>query len=149
MPPRPTLPRPIRPQALAMLIVDRALALGVTHPVRLAVDAPPWAGLPLAQLVVAALTERAVPVLPVGTRDFLRAASLRLERGRDDPDAFYTDWVDFEALRRVALDPAGPEGSRRQLPSLWDADRARDTRADYHTVTDDPVVVVDGAFVLG
>lgn len=89
------------------------------------------------------------PVDVVEVADFLRAASLRLERGRDDSDAFYEDWVDVDALRREVLDPLGPDGSRRWLPTLWDAQRDRATRADYRTATDDAVVLVRGWFLLG
>lgn len=88
-------------------------------------------------------------MISVDVRDFLRAASLRFERGRDDPDAFYEDWVDLAGLRREVLDPLGPGGSRSWLPTLWDAERDRASRAGYRTASADAVVVVRGWFLLG
>lgn len=41
----------------------------------------------------------------ISADDFLRPASLRFERGKQDPDARYTDWLDLGALRREVLDP--------------------------------------------
>jgi hypothetical protein len=74
---------------------------------------------------------------------------VRLERGRDDPDAFFESWIDIQAIRREVGEPAGPGGSLRVLPTLWDAERDRATRADYVTLADTTVLVVDGWFLLG
>jgi hypothetical protein len=142
-------PRPATPEAIAALVAARADAVDVGHPVRLLVDEPPWAGLRLAHLVADALAELPRHVVLVDAADFLRPASLRLERGRDDPDAFYEAWIDLAALRREVLEPAGPDGSRQLLPSLWDAAADRATRADYVSVPEHGVVVVAGWFLLG
>ena len=142
-------PRPATPEAIAALVAARADALDVGHPARLLIDEPPWAGLRLARLVAAALEALSRQVLLVDVADFLRPASLRLERGRDDPDAFYEDWIDVAALRREVLEPAGPGGTRRLLPSLWDASADRATRADYVAMPDGSVVIVAGWFLLG
>jgi hypothetical protein len=130
---------------LAAVIADRHPG----HPLRVAVDGPPWAGIDVVTGLVDRLVATGRPVDVVDVADFLRAASLRLERGRDDSDAFYEDWIDVDALRREVLDPLGPDGSRRWLPTLWDAQRDRATRADYRTTTDDTVVLVRGWFLLG
>jgi len=88
------------------------------------------------------------PAVVVRVADFLRPASVRLERGRDDSDAYYDDWIDTGALQREVLEPAGPDGTRRLLPTLWDAERDRATRADYVELADHAVVIVDGWFLL-
>lgn len=87
--------------------------------------------------------------LHVSTQDFLRPASLRLERGRTDPNVFYDGWFDVAGLRRELLDPLGPGGTGRVLPSLWDAVADRATRADYVTVPPGGVVIVSGPLLLG
>lgn len=138
--------RPETPHGVAALVA-RHIA-GLRSPARVAIDGPPWAGLPLADLVADALVAESRPPLIVRVCDFLRPASLRLERGRDDPDAYYEDWVDLGALRREVLEPAGPGGSRQVLPTLWDAERDRATRAAYVPVPEHGVVVVDGWFLL-
>jgi hypothetical protein len=141
-------PTPLTPGGLAELVAQRVAAVRVGHPVRVAVDGPPWSGLDLAALAVDALERWSRPALIVRVTDYLRPASLRWERGRDDPDAFYDDWVDVAGLRREVLEPCGPGMSHRVLPALWDAARDRATRADYRQLPPDGVVVVDGWFLL-
>jgi hypothetical protein len=137
---------PVSPERLAGLVADLALAapglrLGVDGPV--AEDAHA-----LADAVGAVLMARAVPVARVCADDFLRARSLRLERGADDPDAFAHSWYDLPALRREVLDPMAPGlAARGWLPRLRDpvADRPyRDPRQDATAGT---VVVLDGRFL--
>jgi hypothetical protein len=143
---------PTSPEALVDRIADAALHASSTGPpraVRVAIDAPPWSGLDLTSGLPASLLSRGRTAYVVDVRDFLRPASVRLERGRDDPDAFYEDWIDLAALRREVLEPLAPGGSGRMLPALWDAQRDRATRAAYVDVPDDAVVIVAGWFVLG
>jgi hypothetical protein len=138
-----------------LAIVDRIadavvrVSAGGAPPVRLAVDAAPWSGLDLVADLPAALLSRGRTAYVVDVRDFLRPASVRLERGRDDPDAFYEDWLDLEGLRREVLEPVAAGGSRRILPTLWDARQDRATRAEYVDVPRDAVIVVSGWFLLG
>ena len=67
----------------------------------------------------------------VDAADYLRPASVRLEFGRTDPDEFLDGWLDVGGLRREVLDPAGPDGSGRVLPRLWDAAADRAYRDRY------------------
>ena len=70
---------------------------------------------------------RAAVVVPAA--GFYRPASVRLEHGRTDPDARYSDWLDVRALAREVLDPLGPGGSGEYLPVLWAVERDRAARA--------------------
>jgi hypothetical protein len=133
---------------VAALVAAAAARLQLDHPVRVAVDAPPWSGLELAPRVLDALGPWSRPGLLVRCTSFLRPASLRLERGRDDADAFYEDWLDRGALAREVLTPAGPGGWLQVLPARWDATRERSTRASYVVLPASAVVVVDGWFLL-
>lgn len=140
---------PTTREAVVARVADAVAAEGAAAPVRVAVDGPPWSGLDLATDLPTDLTARGWTAYVVDVRDFLRPASVRLERGRDDPDAFYEDWLDLAALGREVLEPLSPGGSRRILPSLWDAERDRATRADYVEVPPRSAVVVTGWFLLG
>jgi hypothetical protein len=84
----------------------------------------------------------------VSAASFTRPASVRLERGRTDPDALYELALDAGALVREVLAPLGPGGDGRYLPSLWDIDRDRATRAGYATADPTTVLVVDGSLLL-
>jgi hypothetical protein len=145
-------PRPIAADRLADEVaglVDRAAA-SARHVLRVAIDGHPAAGTAdLADALVDPLRLLGHPVLRVSGEWFLRPASIRLERGRTDPDSYYDDWLDVAALRREVLDPLGPGGSGRYLPTLWDPGTDRSTRASYVAAPPNAVLVLDGTLLLG
>ncbi|MFJ2775153.1 uridine kinase [Kitasatospora sp. NPDC087315] len=144
--------RPISPERLADLLADRVTALPGAGQrwLRVAVDgaaaARPGA---LADALVEPLRLRGRPALRVSAADFLRPASVRLEYGRHDPDAFHDLWLDDGALTREVLDPLEPGGSGRVLPSLRDPATDRATRAPYTTMPPGGVLLLDGPLLLG
>lgn len=141
--------RPLTPDALLDEIAAAVVAVG-DGTVRVLLDgAPPARPDLVADGLVDRLRVRSRAVLRVSAWDFLRPASVRLERGRTDPDAFYDDWLDAGALVREVLGPAGPGGSRRVLPRLWDVATDRAVRADREVLADGGVVLVDGPLLLG
>ncbi|GAA3226944.1 uridine kinase [Nonomuraea helvata] len=140
--------RPISRDALVEELAEKVAA----HQgwVRVAVDGAPAARPEtLADELVAPLRLRGRPVLRVSAGDFLRPASLRLEHGRTDPDAFYEDWLDAKALTREVLEPLDPGGSGQVLPRLWDSRVDRAYRAPYQELPPGGVVIVDGTLLLG
>jgi hypothetical protein len=145
-------PRPIAAARLADEItdvVDRAAAQ-CPHVLRVAVDGhPATSPARLADALVDPLRLLGRPVLRVSSDWFLRPASLRWERGRTDPDAFYDDRLDLDALQREVLDPLGPAGSGRYLPTLWDPAADRATRAPYVQAPPSSVLILDGTLLLG
>jgi hypothetical protein len=141
--------QPISPEVLVEDLVERIRAAPRGW-LRVAVDGPPAAAPgDLADALVDPVRAAGRPALRVRAEDFLRPASLRLEFGRTNPDAFYEGWLDEAGLRREVLDPAGPGGSGRVLPTLWNAAADRATRAPYRTLDPGTVVLVSGAFLLG
>ncbi|MGN6334142.1 MAG: uridine kinase [Motilibacteraceae bacterium] len=140
--------RPLTPQALAAEVVERVAAL--PGRVRVAVDGAPAARPEvLADALVEPLRVLGRPVARVPAAGFWRPASVRLEHGREDPDAFYEDWLDAGALAREVLDPLEDPGPAHYLPSLWDPVTDRATREPYAEAPEGLVVVVDGALLLG
>lgn len=116
--------------------------------VRLGVDGPVQADTAwLADLVAGRLTALAIPVARVSAEHFLRARSLRLEWGRDDPDAFLQGWYDVGALRRDVLDPLGPGGSGQWLPRLRDPVTDRPFRDRPEPAAPGTVAVLEGRFL--
>ena len=142
--------RPISPSLLVEELADRIVAERPSSWARVAIDGAPAARPEdLADALVDPLRLRGREVIRVSARDFLRPASLRLEFGRDDPDVFYTDWLDTGGLSREVLMPLGADGSGRVLPALWDSVIDRAARAAYVTVPEHGVLVVDGTLLLG
>jgi hypothetical protein len=117
---------------------------------RVAVDGPEVAA---PDRLAAALADRLPalgrPAVVVPADGFYRPASLRLEHGRTDPDARYTDWLDAGALTREVLAPVGPGGSGEYLPVLWDVERDRAARARVRPAPADGVLLVPGALLQG
>ncbi len=142
--------RPISPSLLVEELADRIAAEPRSSWVRVAFDGAP-AARPgrLADELVDPLRLRGREVVRVSSGDFLRPASLRFEYGRTDPDAFYTHWLDTGALVREVLGPLEPDCSGRILPTLWDADADRATRAPYVIVPRGGVLLLDGVLLLG
>lgn len=147
-------PRPVAPAALPELLADLCQAAVGEQPgqgrLRVAVDGAPAADpAALADATAVLLRARGRPVARVSAGDFLRPASVRLEHGRTDPDAYLDDRLDRSALRRELLDPWGPGGSGQYLPTFWDAGRDRATRAAYRPAPAGGVLLCDGALLLG
>lgn len=117
---------------------------------RIAVDGAPAARpAELADALAAALPALGRPVLRVSAATFWRPASQRLEYGHEDVDAYYQLWLDTGALRREVLEPLGPGGTGRALPSLRDPATDRSTRAGYVELPPGGVLVLDGSLLLG
>jgi hypothetical protein len=145
-------PRPVAADRLADEVADivNQSAAACSHVLRVAVDAHPAASpAALADALVDPLRLRGRPVLRVSAEWFLRPASLRFEHGRTDPDAFYEDRLDLAGLRRELLEPLGPDGSGLYLPTLWDPETDRATRAGYEPAPAGAVLILDGTLLLG
>jgi hypothetical protein len=124
--------RPVSFDVLVEELADRFAGAEAGRRLRVAVDGAPAAGpAALADALVGPLRVRGRPAVRVDAGDFLRPASVRLEHGRTNPDAFYDGWLDEPALRREVLDPAGPGGTGRIVTRLWDARTDRATREPY------------------
>lgn len=120
-----------------------------TH-LRMAFDGAPAAEPErLADALVDPLRRHGHPTLRVELRDWLRPASVRLEQGRTNPDAYYEQWYDLGALGRELLGPLAPSGTGRVLPAYWDAGTDRSARASYVDVPDGGVLLLSGPLLLG
>jgi hypothetical protein len=100
----------------------------------------------LAADLAAALTALGRPVGHVRAATFWRDASVRLEYGHHDIDA-YLSWLDAAALRREVLDPAAASGS--YLPSLRDPRTNRATRSEPVQLPPGGFVIVSGSLLSG
>ena len=116
---------------------------------RVAVDGPGCAEpIMFAHSLVTPLRARGRAANVIAADTFWRDASLRLESGREDVDSF-ADWLDENTLRREVLDPLGPNGQGRYLPSLRDPHTNRVTREPARAATDGEIVIVAGELLLG
>jgi hypothetical protein len=103
----------------------------------------------LAAAVADRLPPRGRAAVVVRATGFYRPASLRLEHGRTDADARYSDWLDAGALTREVLGPVGPGGRGTYLPVLWDVERDRSARAVRRVMPPGGVLLVPGPLLQG
>ncbi|WP_020671491.1 hypothetical protein [Amycolatopsis nigrescens] len=144
--------RPISFDALAAELTELVAGMTGTGWVRVLIDGARTDGTDTAALADAMTDPLRVlgrPVLRVRAADFLRPASLRFERGKQDADARYTDWLDADGLRREVLAPLAPGGTGTVLTALWDADRDRATRLARTPLPTGGVLLLDGELLLG
>jgi hypothetical protein len=142
-----------RPISLALLVeelTERVLSITDRPWLTVAIDGAAGATdtATLADSLTEQLRVNGRETLRVSAKNFLRQASLRFERGKKDPDARYTDWLDAAGLRREVLAPLAPGGNGTVLPALWDAQRDRATRMDRVTLAPRGVLVLDGELLL-
>jgi len=118
--------------------------------VRVAVDGVDGAGkTTFADALAATLTMRGRAVLRASVDGFHAPAARRHRRGRTSPEGFFHDSYDLAALRRVLLDPLGPDhaGPRRVRTAVHDLATDADPGGPWVDVHDATVVVVDGIFL--
>jgi hypothetical protein len=143
-------PSPVAPERVPELLADLIAARQPGHPLRVAVDGADAARpANLADALVDPLRLRGRTAIRISATWFLRPASVRLEYGHEDAEAYYTGWLDIQALQREVLDRLGPGGDLRYLPTLWDPERDRATRAGYQLANADAVLILDGPLLLG
>ncbi|CAM5686029.1 Uridine kinase OS=Streptomyces fumanus OX=67302 GN=GCM10018772_65790 PE=4 SV=1 [Streptomyces fumanus] len=102
----------------------------------------------LAERVAETLRVLGRPSLVVGTAGFLRPASVRLQYGHQDLDAYYDGWYDTGALWREVFGPLEPGGDGRVLPDLWDPVTDRATRSPYTTLPPGGFLLLHGPLLL-
>lgn len=126
----------------------RIEALDLGRPVRVAVDGITAAGkTTFADALAVALGRVGRSVIRVSMDGFHHPRAVRHRQGRASAVGYYEDAYDMAGLRRVLLDPLGPDGDRRYRRAVIDL--AADTPVDDPAVEarPDDVLVVDGSFL--
>src|ERR1700753_1233190 len=120
-----------------------------SHPLRVAVDGPPAAGkTTLADELALLLRSRGREVIRASAESFHLPRARRYRRGEFSPEANYHDSFDYDTLRRVLLDPLGPDGDRRYQHAVYDFDTDIVWPPPVTTAPADAVLLLDGVFLL-
>jgi uridine kinase len=120
-----------------------------SHPLRVAVDGPPAAGkTTLADELALLLRGRGREVIRTSTESFQLPRAQRYRRGEFSAEANYHDAFDYDALRRVLLDPLGPGGDRRYQQAVYDLETDTGVSQPAATASRDAVLLLDGVFLL-
>jgi uridine kinase len=130
---------------LAHLVSEHA----VTHTMRVAVNGPDAAGkTTLADELAVKLRQTGRSALRVSFDDFHRPRHERYQRGPLSAEGYFRDCFDFSALRRLVLQPLGPDGDGRFQPALRDYRTEALYQQPAQVAPVRSVLVVDGVFLL-
>ena len=118
------------------------------HVVRVAVDGVDGAGKTVfADELAEALQCREIAVLRASVDGFHHPPPIRYRRGRGSPQGFFLDSYDYDAVRRLLLDPLDGSGPRRVVRRIYDVHAEAPVEPVSETVTDVEVLVFDGIFL--
>jgi uridine kinase len=135
--------------ALLRHLAETVGSVSANHPTRVAVDGPPAAGkTTLADELAGILRDQGREVVRATIDDFLLPRDQRYRRGEFSAEGCYFDTHDYEALKRVLLDPLGPAGDRRFQPGVYDHTTDAVVSPPATTAPADAVLVFDGVFLL-
>ena len=130
-------------------LVGTIESVTIPHPLRVAVDGPPAAGkTTLADELALLLRSRGREVIRATTESFQLPRAQRYRRGEFSPEANYHDAFDYDTLRRVLLDPLGPDGDRCYQQAVYDLDTDAALSPPVTTAAADAVLRLDGVFLL-
>lgn len=120
-----------------------------THTVRVAVNGPDAAGKStLADELATTLRQAGRPALRISFDDFPRPRQERYRRGALSAEGYFRDSFDYDALRRLVLDPLGPTGDGRYQRVLMDFETETPYQGPAETAPPNAVLLVDGVFLL-
>ncbi|MYW01032.1 cytidylate kinase family protein [Streptomyces sp. SID3343] len=118
------------------------------HPLRVAIDGPPGAGkTTLADELAAVLRAQGRKVVRATIDDFLFPRAQRYRRGQYSAEGCYFDAHDRDAMRRVLLDPLGPDGDRRFRTAIYQRETDTTVSLPVATAPADAVLLFDGVFL--
>jgi uridine kinase len=127
-----------------------AVAVRTTaHPTRVAIDGRPAAGkTTLADELAVVLRAQGREVIRATIEGFLLPQAERYRRGEYSAEGCYHDSFDLDGLRRVLLDPLGPNGDRRYQSAVYDKPTDSALSLAVTTAAANAVLLFDGVFLL-
>ena len=135
-------------QALVTGVATRVAATAV-HRLRVAIDGYTGSGKTIfGHELAAALRELGRPTLRASLDDFKQPWSERHLYDRESGEGYYRNAYDFDATRRLLLEPAGPDGSGQVVLCSIDPLTQIQHRDVVVRAPDDAVLVVDSVFAF-
>jgi len=138
-------------EAHASLLAGLADAIAGFDPdrrIRVAIDGVDGAGkTTLADALAPLVAAKGRPVIRASVDGFHNPQNLRYARGRYSPDGFYLDSYDYDAFRRLLLDPLSPDGSGRYAAKRFDLDSDEPFDLNPQQAGPTAALIVDGIFL--
>jgi uridine kinase len=135
----------------ASLLSRLAILVTSLHPeriVRVGIDGVDGAGkTTLADALAPVIAGMGRSAIRASVDDFHHPQAIRYARGRYSPDGFYLDSYDYDAFRKLLLDPLSPNGSRRFIAKSFDYRMDQPVAPDPKQVEPASALIVDGIFL--
>jgi uridine kinase len=135
----------------ASLLVRLASAIVGLHPnriIRVAIDGVDGVGkTTLADALASLVGNRGRSAIRASVDDFHNPRAVRYARGKYSPDGFYLDSYDYDAFRKLLLDPLGPDGSGRYVARRFDHRTDRLVEDEARQAPPSAALIVDGIFL--
>lgn len=129
--------------AMVGMLVELIASRRVAHVLRVAVDGPDAAGKTTLAAELAASLPGAIHLTIDG---FHRPRAVR--HRHPGPEGYYHDSFDYDAVRRLVLEPLGPAGDRRYRTAGYDYRADRPVEQPLRRAADGAVLLFDGVFLL-
>ncbi|HEY1015471.1 MAG TPA: hypothetical protein VGE07_22375 [Herpetosiphonaceae bacterium] len=134
--------------ALLRLVADRILALPAAPAARVAIDGVDGAGKScFRDELAAALAPAGRQLILASVDSFHQPRAARYRQGRDSPQGFFEDSYDYQAFRRLLLDPLSPGGDGRFRAAAFDHRRDSPVEAPEQRAAPGAILLVDGIFL--
>ena len=138
----------LRSQLLEQL-ADRLIAIRQPHPLRVAIDGIDAAGKTfLADELSQTLQTRECPVLRASVDGFHHPQEIRHQRGAISPEGYYYDSFDYNALKRLILEPLGPAGNRQYQTAMFSFRSDASILSSVRLADAKSILLFDGVFLL-
>lgn len=133
------------------LLATRILALRPGHPTRVGIDGRSAAGKSTFARALAERVRAAGRACYVCELDDFHPPGHKHRSAAgyfDSLEKYLADGYDFASFRRLAIDPAGPAGSRRCQLAMWRSYEDEPYPEQWVTLDEDAVLVAEGGFLL-
>lgn len=140
--------RKVSRDCLVGMFVDLIASRRPRRVLRVAVDGPDTAGKTTLADELADNLAGIREVIRASIDGFHQPQRVRHRRGRLSPEGFYHDSFDYAAIRRLVLDPLGPDGDRRYRVAAYDYRLEAAVDTPVREASDGAVLVFDGVFLL-
>lgn len=138
----------IRPEILARL-ASALTAAETPYTLRVAIDGRSGAGkTTFADELAEAIIKIGRPVIRTSIDGFHRPKAERYARGRYSPEGYYHDARDLGAVRRLLLDPLGPNGDGLYRTEFLNLETDASVDQAPRLAAPDTILLVDGTFLL-
>ena len=93
------------------------------------------------------LQDRQRRVISATSDRFMNPAAIRWRQGKESPEGFYQDAIDFEAIERELLSPLSENGNKQYRTSTYDVQKSKADYSELKVAQPGTILIFDGLFL--